>query len=67
MLWISELFLWVIFLCFEPCWHIFLDHELNDFIIGPREAAIAYVGKKSLKESVHGDLKFSAAFNCFLL
>ena len=47
MLWISELFLWVIFLCVEPWWHIFLDYELNDFIIDPREAAIASVGEKN--------------------
>ena len=47
MLWISELFSWVIFLRFEPCWHIFLDHEIKDFIIDPREAAIAFVGEKS--------------------
>ena len=47
MLWISELFSWDIFLCFEPCWNIFLDHELNDLFIDTWEAAIVYVGGKS--------------------
>ena len=47
MLWKSELFSWDIYLCFEPCWNIFLDHELNDLFIDTREAAIVYVGEKS--------------------
>ena len=47
MLWISELFSWDIYLCFEPCWNIFLDHELSDLFIDTREAAIVYVGEKS--------------------
>ena len=28
-------FMGYLFLRFEPCWHIFLDHELKDFIIDP--------------------------------
>ena len=47
MVWISELFSLHIYLCFEPCWNIFLDHELNDLFIDTREAAIVYVGEKS--------------------
>ena len=47
MLWISELFSLDIYLCFEPWWNIFLDHELNDLSIDTREAAIVYVGEKS--------------------
>ena len=46
MLWISELFSWDIFLCFEPCWNIFLDHELIDLFIDTWEAAIVYVRER---------------------